>query len=153
MPISRLTAGVVFISAATLAAGSSLNSAGRPATKSERATTRAKATIVVRMTGDASGYRFRPANVSARVGDVVRFVNVSGGPHDVSFWEDSIPAGAAATLQSNMQKTRGTLSGALLTEPNETYSLSLAGLPPGTYHYYCLPHLALKMAGRITVRR
>jgi len=147
MTISRFTARIALISAGTFAAGSSLNGAARPAT-----TTRAKATIVVRMLGDASGYRFQPVSVSAHVGDVVRFVNVSGGPHNVSFWEDSIPAGAAATLQRNMQKTMGTLSGVLLSEPNETYTVSLAGLRPGTYRYYCLPHLALKMAGRITVR-
>lgn len=147
MTISRFTASVALISAGTFAAGSSPKTVN-----ANPASTRAKATIVVRMSGDASGYRFRPASVSAHVGDVVRFVNVSGGQHNVSFWEDSIPAGAAATLQSNMQKTMGTLSGVLLSEPNETYTVSLAGLPPGTYRYYCLPHLALKMTGRITVR-
>ena len=140
--ISRFAASVALIAAGLFATGSSLNGAAR----------RAKATIVVRMLGDASGYHFRPAGVSAHVGDVVRFVSVSGAPHNVSFWEDSIPAGAAATLQRNMQRTMGTLSGVLLTEPNETYTVSLAGLRPGTYRYYCLPHLALKMVGRITVR-
>ena len=144
MTISRFTASVALISAGTFAAGSSVGA--------KRATTRAKTTIVVRMLGDASGYRFQPASVSAHVGDVVRFVNVSGGPHNVSFWEDSIPAGAPATLQKNMQKTMGTLSGVMLSEPNETYTVSLAGLSPGTYRYYCVPHLAVKMVGRITVR-
>ena len=142
MTLSRFVASVALIAAGMFATGSSLNGAAR----------RAKATIVVRMLGDASGYHFRPASVSAHVGDVVRFVSVSGAPHNVSFWEDSIPAGAAATLQRNMQRTMGTLSGVLLTEPNETYTVSLAGLRPGTYRYYCLPHLALKMVGRITVR-
>jgi plastocyanin len=141
MTISRLTTSVALISAGTFAAASA-----------KPATTHAKATIVVRMSGDASGYRFRPASVSAHVGDVVRFVNVSGGPHNVSFWEDSIPAGAAATLHRNMEKTTGALSGALLSEPNETYTVSLVGLPPGTYRYYCVPHLAVNMAGRITIR-
>ena len=140
--ISRFVASVALIAAGMFATGPSLNGAAR----------RAKATIVVRMLGDASGYHFRPASVSAHVGDVVRFVSVSGAPHNVSFWEDSIPTGAAATLQRNMQRTMGTLSGVLLTEPNETYTVSLAGLRPGTYRYYCLPHLALKMVGRITVR-
>jgi len=140
--ISRFVASVALIAAGMFATGPSLNGAAR----------RAKATIVVRMLGDASGYHFRPASVSAHVGDVVRFVSVSGAPHNVSFCEDSIPAGAAATLQRNMQRTMGTLSGVLLTEPNETYTVSLAGLRPGTYRYYCLPHLALKMVGRITVR-
>ena len=62
-------------------------------------------TIVVRMVGDAKGYRFEPASITARVGDVVRFVNVSGGPHNVAFWPDRIPAGTAATLQKNMGQT------------------------------------------------
>jgi len=139
--ISRLTASVALLAVATFAAGFSSNAAAR-----------GKTTIVVRMLGDASGYRFRPASVSARVGDVVRFVNVSGGPHNVSFWEDSIPTGAAATLQRNMQRTMGTLSGVMLSDPNETYTVSLAGLRPGTYRYYCVPHLAVGMVGRITVR-
>jgi plastocyanin len=113
---------------------------------------RARATIVVRMLGDATGYRFEPASVTAHVGDVVRFVNVSGGPHSVAFSADGIPAGAAATLQKNMGKTIGPLSGALVAAPNAAYVVSLAGLPDGTYGYFCLPHQAMKMVGRITVR-
>jgi plastocyanin len=131
----------------TFAAGSAPNVTARPTANSA-----VKSTIVVRMVGDASGFHFRPANVSAHAGDVVRFVNVSGGPHNVAFWADSVPAGAAATLERNMQKTTETLSGVLLSEPNETYTVSLARLRPGTYRYYCLPHLAMKMVGRITVR-
>jgi plastocyanin len=83
---------------------------------------------------------------------VVRFINVSGGPHNVAFWDDRIPSGTAETLQKNMQETMAPLSGALLTAPSETFTVSLAGLRPGTYHYYCVPHLAVKMVGSITVR-
>jgi plastocyanin/mono/diheme cytochrome c family protein len=122
------------------------------AVRAAPATTRARAALVVRMVGDAAGYRFEPASVTARVGDVVRFVNVSGGPHSVAFWRDSIPSGAAATLQKNMGRTMGPLSGSLVTTPGAVYAVSLAGLPAGTYRYYCLPHLAMKMTGRITVR-
>ena len=142
MSISRITANLAWISILTFGTGSFV----------QRPTTHAKRTIVVRMLGDASGFRFRPASVTAHVGDVVRFVSVSGAPHNVSFSEDGIPAGAAATLQANMERTTGELSGAMLTEPKETYTVSLAGLPPGTYRYYCAPHLAMKMVGRITVR-
>lgn len=142
MTITRITGNLALISVFAFGTASFV----------QRPTTHAKRTIVVRMLGDASGFRFRPANVTAHVGDVVRFVSVSGAPHNVSFPEDGIPAGAAATLQSNMQRTTGELSGAMLTEPNETFTVSLAGLPPGTYRYYCAPHLAMKMVGRITVR-
>lgn len=143
MNISKFTALLGSISLFTLGTASFVH--GAP--------THTKRTIVVRMLGGASGYRFQPARVSAHVGDVVRFVNVSGGPHNVVFWEDSIPAGAAATLQRNMERTVGTLTGAMLNDANETYTVSLAGLRPGTYRYYCEPHLAVNMVGRITVRR
>lgn len=113
---------------------------------------RAAATIVVRMVGDEKGFRFVPASVTARVGDVVRFVNVSGGPHNVAFSADRIPAGAAARLQKNMGQTNGPLTGAMIFEPNEVYTVSLAGLPAGTYNYYCVPHQAMNMTGRIRVR-
>ena len=113
---------------------------------------RGAATIVVRMIGDEKGFRFVPASVTARVGDVVRFVNVSGGPHNVAFWPDRIPTGAAATLQKNMGQTIGPLSGAMIIEPKEKYTVSLAGLPAGTYNYYCVPHQAMNMSGRIRVR-
>ena len=104
------------------------------------------------MLGDANGYRFEPASVTAQVGDVVRFVNVSGGPHNVAFSADRIPTGAATTLQKNMGETDGALSGAMIFDPGAVYTVSLAGLPAGTYNYYCMPHLAMKMTGRITVR-
>ena len=142
MTISRFVVGIAVISPLTFATASFLHGAPTPG----------KTTIVVRMLGGASGYRFQPASISARVGDVVRFVNVSGGPHNVAFWEDSIPSGTATTLQRNMQKTTGTLSGTSLSEPNETYTVSLSGLRPGTYRYYCEPHLAVGMVGRITIR-
>src|SRR5260370_18556853 len=95
------------------------------------------------MLGDAKGYRFESPTVTARVGDVLQFVNVSGGPHNVSFWEDSIPGGAGAQLQQDMGPTIGPLKAVLLLEPNAPYLASLAKLPPRTYHNYCLAHLAL----------
>ena len=109
-------------------------------------------TIVVRMVGDEKGFRFEPATITARVGDVVRFVNVSGGPHNVAFWADRIPSGAAAKLQKNMGETTDALSGAMIFDTNAVYTVSLAGLPAGTYNYYCAPHLAMHMTGRIRVR-
>jgi plastocyanin len=111
------------------------------------------APLVVRMMGDAQGYRFEPASITAHVGDVITFVNVSGGPHNVSFWPDSIPSGTAAQLGRNMGPTANPLSSALLVQPNVEYRVSLADLPPGTYKFYCMPHLALGMKGQIVVQR
>jgi plastocyanin len=104
------------------------------------------------MVGDAQGYRFVPATITIKPGDTVRWTNVSGGPHNVSFWSDSIPAGASTSLQANMSQTTAPLIGPLLTAPSATYTISFAGAQPGTYGYYCTPHLALGMKGKIVVQ-
>ncbi len=108
-------------------------------------------TVDVKMIGDAQGYRFEPAKFTIKVGDGVRFTNVTGGPHDASFWADSIPAGTSAQLEANMPNTMQPLVGPLLTTPNQTYVVSFGGLKPGVYHFYCTPHLAMGMVGTITV--
>jgi plastocyanin len=109
-------------------------------------------TVTVQMLGDAKGYRFEPASITIKAGDGVKWVNTSGGPHNVNFWSDSIPSGAAAILGKNMPQTTSPLTGPLLLTPNQTYIVSFAGAPPGTYHYYCTPHLALGMKATITVQ-
>ena len=106
----------------------------------------------VQMLGDASGYRFNPVSITIKRGDAVRWTNVSGGPHNVSFWPDSIPAGAQAPLSASMPQQMSPLVGPLLTTPNQTYTISFANAPAGTYKYYCTPHLALGMKGVITVQ-
>lgn len=106
----------------------------------------------VKMIGDATGYRYLPATLTIKVGDGVRWTMIAGGPHNVSFWTDSIPAGAAAQLNSAMAKQIMPLAGPLLMQPNETYTISFAGATKGTYRYFCTPHLAMKMVGTITVQ-
>jgi plastocyanin len=109
-------------------------------------------TVTVNMIGDAKGYRFEPATVTIKVGDGLKFVNVTGGPHNVTFWSDSIPAGAAAALGANMPNTTSPLTGPLLIAPNDAYTVSFAGTKAGSYKFYCTPHLALGMKGSVTVQ-
>ena len=104
------------------------------------------------MVGDEKGYRFEPADITIKAGDGIRWTMVSGGPHNVTFWPDSIPSGAQGVLQANMPKTMSPLMGPLLTNPNETYTILFAGAKPGIYKYYCTPHLALGMTAQITVQ-
>ena len=106
----------------------------------------------VKMELDGSKYKFDPDNLTIQSGDVVRYHNVSGGPHNVSFWPDSIPSGAADALKKNMPNQMAPLEGPLLTEPNGVYEVSFAGTPKGDYKFYCLPHLALGMKGKLTVK-
>jgi len=42
-------------------------------------------TVEVKMVGDDKGYRFEPADIKIKAGDGVKFVMVSGGPHNVAF--------------------------------------------------------------------
>jgi plastocyanin len=106
----------------------------------------------VNMVLNGSKYEFQPDNLTIKSGDVVRYHNKSGGPHNVSFWPDSIPSGAADVLKKNMPNQMAPLEGPLLTEPDATYEVSYAGAPKGVYKIYCLPHLALGMHGKVTVQ-
>lgn len=106
----------------------------------------------VKMVLEGSKYKFDPENLTIKSGDVVRYHNTSGGPHNVSFWADSIPSGAADALKKNMPNQMAPLEGPLLTEPNAVYEVSFAGTPKGEYKYYCLPHLALGMKAKLTVQ-
>jgi plastocyanin len=105
----------------------------------------------VRMVQQGAKYLFVPADFTIKSGDVVEFVNISGGPHNVSFDKDHIPAGARDVLNRAMAKRQSDLMGPFLTQPNEVYAISFAGAPKGQYNYYCLPHRALGMIGVITV--
>src|SRR5574341_1160784 len=109
--------------------------------------------VEVKMTGNGSTQAlFEPNTLTIAPGTVVRFTNVSGGPHNVAFYGDSIPAGAAAVLNAAMANRMDNLSGPFLTQPNEAYDVSFAGAPAGTYKGFCLPHVALGMKLTITVQ-
>jgi plastocyanin len=123
-----------------------------PSTPAETPAAAMGTTHDVNMELDGSTYKFEPAALTIKTGDVVVFHDVSGGPHNVSFYADSIPAGAAAALDAGMPDKTGTLAGPLLIEANATYRVSFAGAPAGTYRLYCLPHTAMNMKATITVQ-
>ncbi len=118
----------------------------RPATHAAPPTTHH-----VRMEQQGSKYMFSPATFTIKAGDVVEFENISGGPHNVVFDKDHIPAGAHEVLNKAMARRQGDLMGPFLSTPHEKYTISFAGAPKGAYGYYCLPHKALGMVGTITV--
>ena len=122
-----------------------------PDSNADAAITIAK-TIDVQMIGDATGYRFAPAKIAIQRGDNVRFTLVSGPPHNVVFWSDSIPKGAATALSKGMPKTVDKLTGPYFLKTGDSYVVSFAGAPAGRYRYYCAPHLALGMSGTIEVK-
>jgi plastocyanin len=109
----------------------------------------------VKMIGDATTYKYEPAELTIAPGDGVKFIMVSSGPHNVAF-DAAQPAlanaAAKAQLMANMSEQVTELSGKYLTQPNEEYVISFAGMPAGEYDFFCTPHLAMNMKGKITVK-
>jgi plastocyanin len=109
--------------------------------------------VRMEMTQDGQ-YVYVPASLTIRQGDRVRWINVSGGPHNIAFYPDRIPQGAAPVLAAAMPASppkMGELSGGLLLQPNATWEMGFAGAPPGTYAYYCTPHEMVGMTAELTV--
>jgi plastocyanin len=106
----------------------------------------------VRMLLDGQTYKFDPANLTIKQGDGVKWVMVSGGPHNVAFDPAKIPDDVESVLAANMPEQQAPLSGPYKTQPGETYTVSFAGVKPGTYDYVCTPHIMMGMTGKITVQ-
>src|SRR5688500_912556 len=106
----------------------------------------------VKMVGDDKGYRFEPADITVKAGDGIKFLMVSGGPHNVAFDPATIPADVKPQLSANMPNQQGELSSPMFMNPNESYTISFANIKPGQYPYNCTPHLAMNMKGTITVQ-
>ena len=126
--------------------------AAAPAAGTATAAPATGTTHVVNMVGDAQGYRFDPANLTVKQGDAVRFVMVSGGPHNVAFDEAGIPAAGKDQLAANIPNPAAPLSSQMVMNPNEEIVISFANVAPGAYNYNCTPHLAMGMKGVITVQ-
>jgi plastocyanin len=105
----------------------------------------------VKMVGDAQGYRYEPANITVKAGDGIKFIMVSGGPHNISFDAATIPDDVEPQLKANMPNSADFMS-PMMVNPNEEWTLSLANIKPGKYPFNCTPHLAMGMKGEITVQ-
>lgn len=97
-------------------------------------------TVVVRMVTTQSGSagQFEPAAITAKPGDVVRFVSDGGAPHNVDF--------VAANPGVNGMPAASTY---LMTD-GQTVDVPV-NFAPGTYNFLCEPHIATQMKGVLTV--
>jgi plastocyanin len=109
-------------------------------------------THTVRMVSQGATMRFEPATLTVKAGDQVRFVNVSGGPHNVSFDPAKVPDDVERVLSAAMPNQLQPLWGPLMTEANAAYTISFAGVKPGSYEFFCMPHVAMGMKGTLTVQ-
>jgi plastocyanin len=118
--------------AAGLAAGLALSQVNAPGF--------AAATKAVKMGSDAGQLVFVPDEVTVCKGDSVTWTNNKGGPHNVVFDEEAVPAGVDAEKIS-MEDQLGD-EGATFTQKFDT---------AGTYAYYCQPHRGAGMNGNVIV--
>ena len=143
---------VVAIGALACGKGDQTQTQGAPPAAPAGAAAATGPVVEVKMTGNGSTTAaYEPSSLRIAPGTTVRFINVSGGPHNIAFWQDSVPASGAAVLNANMTNTVDNLSGPFLTNANESYDVSFANAPRGTYKGFCTPHLMLGMKIAITV--
>jgi plastocyanin len=107
----------------------------------------------IKMIGDEKGYRFEPANLTIKAGDAIKYVFVSGGPHNVAFDGSTLAADVKAQLDANFGPAKmAELSSNMFMAAGESITISFGNIPAGTYNYNCTPHLAMGMKGVITVQ-
>jgi plastocyanin len=106
----------------------------------------------VRMVGDEKGYRFEPNAITIAAGDGIRFINASGGPHNIAADPSKIPDDVETQLSANMPNQMSPLTGPLLMNIDEAYTISFGAIKPGTYELNCTPHLAMGMLMQVTVK-
>ena len=95
-------------------------------------------TIVVALYSDSSGNYFKPNEIEAKQGDIIRFT-LKMGVHNVHFLPDSNAGKAGLPPASEM-----------LQLPDQTYDLKVT-LGKGFYYFQCDPHVALGMKGHLKV--
>ncbi len=100
---------------------------------------------------DGGEYKYVPDKLTIKVGDTVRWINVSGGPHNVQFKAGTVPEGAQAVLNAAMANRIGDMNGQLLMAPNAAYEIDFTGAPVGEYPYVCTPHELLGMVAALTI--
>ena len=95
-------------------------------------------TVKVELYSDATGNYFKPNEIEAKQGDVVRFI-MKVGVHNIHFLPDS-----------NTIKTGLPPASDMLQLPDQTYDLAV-NLAEGKYYFQCDPHAALGMKGHLKV--
>ena len=95
--------------------------------------------VTVELYSDAVGNYFKPAEVHAKAGDVIRYT-LKVGVHNVHFLADS-NAGRSSYPQSASD---------MLQLPGQTLDLAVK-MPAGSYYFQCDPHAMLGMKGHLVV--
>jgi plastocyanin len=101
---------------------------------------------IVKMTNEL---RFAPASVTVTVGQTLTWVNASSLPHTTTDDPAKNPVAQAHPEYAQLPAGAAPWDSGLL-QPGESFSQSFT--VPGTYHYFCIPHVLSGMRGTITVQ-
>ncbi len=96
--------------------------------------------ITIEMITDEAGNYFKPKNIEANRGDVLRFV-LTTGVHNVHFLPDSNPGAANLPAMS-----------AFAQLPGQAFEIVVTMDAGKQYYFQCDPHALLGMIGHVTVR-
>ncbi len=155
---SALVASAIVLGACGGGEKAPATDAATPAAASAAAATGTAAPITgttheVKMLGDEKGFRYEPKDITIKTGDGIKFVFVSGGPHNVAFNAVDLAADVKPQLDANMGADKmAELSSKMTMTPGETILVSFGNIKAGTYPFHCTPHLAMNMKGTITVQ-
>jgi len=132
--------------AATFTVNVSARATPAPAASPAASPAAATAATVVHMTDQL---RFDPAAVTIHVGQTVTWVNSSSIPH--SSTDDPAKNPVEQTFpQYSVLPAGATSWDSGLLQPGQSFSHTFT--VPGTYHYFCIPHILSGMRGTITVQ-
>jgi plastocyanin len=98
-------------------------------------------------------FRFSPALVTARPGDVLLFKAGPGVPHSIVFESAGLSEEAHEALNGAMSRRTGDLSSPLLTTEGSVYRMVVPPISPGTYVIYCLPHRAYDERAQLRITK
>ncbi len=95
--------------------------------------------IVKVLSGGGSDMRFEPKELSVKVGDTVTWVNDEDIYHNVKTLKKDLPEGAEPLKSPGLYKKGD----------EWTYIFKISG----EYNYFCVPHRAMGMVGKITATK
>jgi plastocyanin len=95
------------------------------------------------MGSDTGQLVYVPNTLTIKSGETVTFKMNKAGPHNVVF--EKVPGNDAALIDKLSKRK-------LLSKPGDTVTVSFVGAPKGEYDFYCVPHKAAGMKGKITVQ-
>lgn len=133
-----LAAGLIAACSGDTSDKAGTNPSDAPASNAAPSVTPTGRIITVEMYTDATGNYFKPKEIEAHRGDIVRFV-LKSGVHNVNFLADS-----------NAGKTGLPKASDFLQLPGQEFDV-LVTMAPGHYYFQCDPHALLGMVGKLEV--